>query len=171
MDTNEFANDKAIDPSQLDVAAIQQADLFFKWASRAVDARAEMDAAKIKVELVEASLSIECRRHPEDFDIAKTTEVSIAAAVKNHRKYTRAVDRYLDARKASMILDKAVEAMEQRKRMLEILVTLHGQSYFAGPSVPHNIVETWREHQEQQQARVRDKQANRVRKRKARKER
>jgi len=35
--------------------------------------------------------------------------------------------------------------MEQRKRMLELLVTLHGQEYFAGPSVPRNLIDAWKE--------------------------
>jgi len=148
MNMDEFAVDRTIEPTELDVEAAQQADLFFKWAQRAVKARARVDRQKLRLDTLDARLSLECRSHPENFGLERTTEGAIVAAVKTHEDYAKAYDAYLRAKESSALMDKAVEAMEQKKRMLEVLITLHGQQYFAGPSVPRDLSAAWQEHQQ-----------------------
>lgn len=148
LDPEEWTRDRQIDPGQLDIEAIRQAEVFFKWAERSVDAKAEADRNKLALDIQEASLAIKCRDHPEKFGLVKATEGAINAAVKTHPYYEEAYTKWLDSRANWQLLEKMVEAMEQRKRMLEILITLHGQEYFAGPSVPHDLVATWKEAQE-----------------------
>jgi len=95
----------------------------------------------------------------------KVTESAIASRARIDDEYVELYKELLDAKAESALLDQAVAAMEQRKRMLEILVTLHGQEYFAGPSVPRSLVDAWKEHQGRQTARVNDKQQAALRKR------
>lgn len=164
MDAERMAKDRLIDPSQLDLAAATQADVFFHWAKEASEARGKMDQAKIQIELVENRIALDCRSNPEKYGLAKTTEAAIAAVVKNHREYQQAVSRHLKAMQESQLAVCAAAAMEQRKRMIEVLVTLHGQQYFAGPSVPRDLVTAWNDRQKQQEADLNKKQGARARK-------
>jgi len=143
MDTDRFAQDKSIDPSRLDLECVTQTDKFFYWAQLAMIANAAVDKAKLHLEVVKAHLDVECRRDPTEFGIAKPTEAAVDAAVRCHSKYQQAYARYLDAKEEARLLDIAVATMEQKKRMLEHLITLHGQQYFAGPSVPRDLVSEW----------------------------
>ena len=169
MDRSQFDIDKTIDPGQLDVEAVQQAGLFFKYAEESVKAKAQVDRMKMALDVMEAKLQAEVRESPEKFGLVKVTEAAIAAAVKTSTRYTDAYDAFLKAREVSGLVDVAREAMEQKKRMIEVLVTLHGQQYFAGPSVPRNLVDAWQEHQKNVTGEVNDRQIGRARKR-ARKE-
>ncbi len=163
MDLNEFDNDKSIEPGQLDVEIVRQPDLFFKWAERAVAARKEMDRAKLALDILEAKLDSQCRDNPETFGLQRVTESAVSLAIKKSKRYKDAYHAYIDARHTAALLDKAVEAMEQKKRMLEILVTLHGQQYFAGPSVPRDLVGEFQRHREAISKRTNERQLKKVR--------
>ena len=165
MDVNEFQRDKTIDPERLDVECIRQPERFFYWAQQAVEASVEVERARLRADVTEARLEIECRQKPEEFGIAKPTESAIKAAVKIHPKYRKAYKKYLKARENAKLLDAAVTAMEQKKRMLESLITLHGQQYFAGPSVPRDLVAEWKEHQQRIETSVNERQKARTRRR------
>lgn len=143
MDRAEFEADHKIDPLQLDLECTRQPELFFKWAERLVEAKAAVDQAKYKWDVTEAKLALDIRSKPGDYGLTKTTEPTIAAAVKTNAKYKKARERWLEARGKADMLEKAVGAMEMKKRMLESLITLHGQQYFAGPSTPRNLGEAW----------------------------
>ena len=56
-------------------------------------------------------------------------------------KYKKANEEFLNAKYEVDVAQAAVVAMSQRKDALENLVRLHGQQYFAGPKVPHDISE------------------------------
>ena len=74
----------------------------------------------------------------------------------------------IEAAKVHALLSNAVMAMEQRKRMLEVLITLHGQEYFAGPSTPRNLVQACIDAKEKKIKEGEDKQKKKLRKRKKR---
>ena len=160
--TDNFAKHRKIDPSQLDIEAVQQAELFFKYAEQAVKAKSKAEKLKFKLEVTEANLSLDCRANPEDFGLVKPTENAIASAIKSNDKYIKLHNEYLDACEEYSMCDKMVNALEQKKRMIEVLVTLHGQQYFAGPSVPRDIIQTWKDHQENLERRVNEKQKRRL---------
>lgn len=166
MDRSEFDQDHRIDPLQLDVEATQQPELFFKWAERAVEARATMDRAKLRLETIEALCALDVRNNPAAYGLAKTTEGGIKASVKTEPKYAQAHDAYVKARKDSALLDKAVMAMEMKKRMIETLITLHGQSYFAGPATPRNLGDMYQKQKAARSKNVTKRQKNKIRKRK-----
>ncbi len=146
MKESEFKEDLQIDPNALDVNAGEQSELYFKWAKKAVAAREAQDEAKLFLDICEAELSSRARLDPDSFGIARVTETAVLTAVRLHPKYEEAQAVHIKARKEAAILEKAVAAMEQRKRMIELLVTLHGQEYFAGPAVPRDFVEAWKHH-------------------------
>jgi hypothetical protein len=165
MDLKRFENDRKIDPSSLDLVAATQSEVFFYWAQRAVEARMASDRAKLAFDLVESRLKLQARANPADFGLAKVTESGVDEVVKVNKEYLAAQEEYLKAREESLLLDWAVQALEQRKRMIEVLVTLHGQQYFAGPSVPNNLVENWLTYQEGRREKLNETQRRTVRRR------
>jgi len=162
---NEFEKEKSIDPQQLDLECVRQTDLFFKYAHQSVDAQVEVDRAKMRLEVVEAGLELAIRKDPEQFGLIKPTESAIKAAVRLDNKYSNALERYINAKREAKLLEIAVDTMDQKKRMLENLITLHGQQYFAGPSVPRDLVAAWKEGQEQSEQSLNERQRARTRRR------
>lgn len=164
VDLEQFEQDRAIDPAALDVAALTQADVFFQWAMRATQAKTELEEAKLKSQLVESRLNLEARASPEKFLIeGRVTEAVIQSVVTLHPSFLKAQRRWIRAREKSVLLDRIVEAMEQRKRMIEVLVTLHGQQYFAGPSVPRNLAQAYQDYRDKIAKEVTSKQTRRTR--------
>lgn len=170
MDANEFQADKRIDPNQLDVECARQSERFHHWAELAVEAGYKLDRAKLKLEVTKAKLEIDCRRSPADFGLSKLTENGIEAAVNAHEDYLDAYEAWIKARRESRLLDKAVESMDSKRRMLESLIRLHGQQYFSGPSVPRDLVSSWKEYQDKLSTNVNDKQKSKIRGRRKREE-
>jgi hypothetical protein len=168
MDGNQFQRDKEIDPNQLDVECVRQSDRLHHWAEQAVEAGYRMDRAKLKLEVTKARLEIQCRRKPADFGLAEAREKGIEAAVIAHEEYQDAYKAWLDARKEAKLLDAAVNSMESKRRMLEGLIKLHGQQYFAGPNVPKDLVSSWKEYQDRLSMNVNTKQKSKARLRRRR---
>ena len=164
MDMQQFHADQKLDPTQLDLAACVQGEMFFHWAEQAVAARRQVDRAKLNLELVESQRAMEIRNEPQNYGLQKVTEAGIKEMVKVQTDYREAADHLLDARHESGLLDAAVTAMEQRKRMIEVLITLHGQQYFAGPSVPRDLGAAWSKYQQDRIGALADRQRARVRK-------
>jgi hypothetical protein len=136
----DIKQDTQIDPLQLDVECLRQADLFIEWAEKAVE-------AKIMMEKTEAALQLQARKYPDKFGLEKVTDASVNAVVKTNAKCIR-------TRRESMLLDRAVKALEIKKRMLENLVTLNGQQYFASPSSPRDLGEVWLRKREEEEEKL-----------------
>lgn len=163
MDLLEFEADRKIDPHALDIACLEQPYLFFKYAEKAIDARTAADQAKLRKEIIEAELDIKVRRNPGKYGLEKVTDPSVKAAVLRHPKYSAAMGEWLTARDTQAVLEQAVGAMEMRKRMLEALVTLHGQGYFSVPNAPRDLATAWLKSREHQDGIARDNQARAAR--------
>lgn len=163
MDPNQFRDDREIDPHQLDVECIRQAERTYHWAQASVEASAAEDRAKFQFELVQGRLEMEARQHPERFGLTKITDPGIKAAVRIHKSLIAAYDDWIEAKKQSRLLNAAVNAMEVKKRMLQGLISLHGQQYFAGPDVPRDLVGEWKDHQDRTEQSVNKRQRKRTR--------
>lgn len=162
---DELETDKVIEPHQLDVECTRQPDVFFKWAERAVFARGEMERSKSAMSAIEARLQMECRREPELFGLKNATEGAVSAAVKCSDKFRKAQEAYYDAATISAWMDRAVDAMDVKRKMLDALVRLHGQEYFAGPSVPRSLEDAWRSYRKSSNEQVDGAMKQRARKR------
>lgn len=165
MDVEQFQEDKTINPNQLDLECALQPERFFRWAEACAQASFEVDKAKLNVDVTKAQLDRDCRQDPTSFGLVKATEGAVDAAVKCSGAYLEALDRLNNARSDYQLLQAAVTTMDHKKRMLELLVTLHGQQYFAGPSVPRDLVADWMERQKQTEETINQKQKNKTRKR------
>ena len=164
-DSLEFDLDRRIDPMQLDIECIRQSDIFFKWAERSIEAKSRVDRLKARSDTVLVEIQVKCRANPRRFGLSRVSDASVRSVAQNHSKYKAACDDCAKAREESMWLERAVAALEMKKRMLECLITLHGQKYFAVPSTPRMLDSSWEEKQVEQEVALVDKQRKRKRKR------
>lgn len=162
----ELAADRELDPNALDVACLNQPELFYKWSERAIAAEHEFDQAQFTLSVKNAELNLLIRDDPEAYGLKNKTEKSIESTAEKHPDLMESHQRMLIKKKRWKKLEAAKKAMEIRKHMIEALIQLHGQQYFAGPSVPRNLGEAWLEFRKEQDERVNRKQgaiARRVR--------
>ena len=146
MDKQELENDRTIDPSQLDIEAVQQAETYSKWAERAVIAAAHVETLEFEFSALQADLQIQARGQPVKAGCKAPTEESFKAWVAAHPKVREAQERIIEARKEESLLKAATASLHMKKQMLELLGQLHGQQYCAGPGVPRNLMEAWAAH-------------------------
>lgn len=137
----DYELDITIQEDQLDIECLEQPRLMLKYTRHAAEMRRKADEAEEALDVVKAEVEKEIREDPEHFNIPKITEAAVKAAILLERRYKAANKTFINAKFEAKVADGAVKAFENRKDMLEALIKLHGQSYFAGPSVPHNITE------------------------------
>lgn len=164
----ELDRDCAIDPLQLDVEVTAQAETFFRWAERSIAARTSADRLKQKLDELESSLQLKVRKTPERFGLEKVTEGAISAIVTTHPDMRAMQKKVARARERAAFLEQAVRSMDMKKRMLELLVTLHGQQYFAGPTQPRNLPEQYARFRKQREHNMIARQREGTRKRRVR---
>jgi len=137
----DYENDIQIRQDELEMEWLDQPSLMFKYAKNAAEMRRFLDLSKEKLDLAKAEIDKEIRTNPEKFGIEKITETVVANSMLATLKYKKANEEFLNAKYEVDVAQAAVVAMSQRKDALENLVRLHGQQYFAGPKVPHDISE------------------------------
>lgn len=131
--------DIRIDESALDIEALRQSELMKTYTEEEADAKNELDRAEEAVDILHVKLDKEIRQDPDKFDVEKITETVVLNTIKNNEEYQEARKAVLDARHDLNNAKSAVRSIEVKKSMIETLVKLHGQSYFAGPSVPRDL--------------------------------
>jgi len=165
-DENEFERDKLIDPNNLDLECLNQPELFCKWADRATLAEEYYEAAKFKTKVVEACLQNDARANPEKFGLTKVTDTAIKATALIHDSHQEAYKAEIEAQRILGLLKNAVRTMDMKKRMIEELGRLHGQKYFAGPSVARTLDRSWHERKQGDDENLIDRQRKGLRRRK-----
>lgn len=141
-----FDEDRQIQPHQLDVECVRQADRFFHWCEKLIEQKHRVEMLELGYDALEARLQLKCRESPADFGLQNATEKAVSAAVMATKEILSAREKVLQEKRRLQLLERAVSAMEMKKRMLESLITLHGQEYFAGPSTPHDLVSVWEDY-------------------------
>lgn len=139
MDTNEFKQDLAIDPNQLDEEWLRHPVLFFRYAEMSSEAQQIRDLAKDNLDVAKAQADKEERQILEGSLGKKPTEAMVAAAVNENELVRHAIEQYNDAVYDYNMAVNAVRAFEHRKKALENLVQLHAAQWFAGPKEPRNL--------------------------------
>ncbi len=147
-----YEKDIKIDETALDVEWLEQPRLMLKYTKHQALMEREMLNAKEEVELCRAELDREIRSDPDKFGVAKITETVVNNLIISNEKYKETYDEYLEMKYEYEVAKGAVQAFRDRKEALENLVRLHGQQYFAGPSVPRDLSKEWQDKQKQTQA-------------------
>lgn len=158
MNTDQFRDDLRIDVNALDVAAATQADLFFYWAEKSAKTKTKYERTKQQLDLLRARLQLEARESPEKFGLVRVTEAAITAVVEGSETVIEKVGELLRAREDVLVLEQCVAAMDQRKKMICELISLHGLQYFAGPSTPRNIMSAYKDHAKRREEDLRRRQ-------------
>lgn len=122
-----------IDQNRLDEECVSQPRLYMKYATELADAKFDYDEAKARFDVAKAEIQLDVRDNPEEFGLKKVTEATIEAAVIASEAYQTAQKKVNQCKHAVALLEAAVGAIDHKKRMLENLVTLHGQNYFSQP--------------------------------------
>ena len=146
-----YERDMAIDVTALDVEWVEQAELAMKYGRLWADARDALERANETVKLTKAELTVKINEKPEKYlgEGTKVTVANVEACIMNHDDYKNAREEWLSAMKEANLLAVAKNEISfTRKSALENLVTLHGQNYFAGPSVPRNLKEKMEQRKE-----------------------
>ena len=134
-----YEKDLVIDDSALDFECLEQASLFMKYAKHQAQTEKEKDEVKEKLDLVKAELDKDIRSNPEKFEVEKITDKVVENTIILQPEYKKVTKEYLQAKFEWQTSKGAVEAFNQRKEMIEALIKLHGQSYFAGPRTPRDL--------------------------------
>jgi len=134
-----------IDSLKLDEEWLNQPKMRQLWGEKLADAQLELDDAKSSLAVVTAELDNEIRSDPDIYGIKKITESAIASAIPRNELHQRAMKKLNKARHQVNVLQAAVEALEHRRAALKSLVELHGQDYFAVPSMPRGVKNKRRE--------------------------
>lgn len=145
-----YEKDIRIDETALDVEWLNQPELMRKYTRYQAGLQLDEDEAKENLEFITAELDKEIRSNPEKFGIEKITEGVIKNTILLQDKYKDINKEYLNAKFENNTGKGAIKAIDNRKKALENLVTLHGQQYFAGPKVPRNL--SWEVQERQKRA-------------------
>lgn len=141
MDSNKinYEEDIEIDEEALDIACLDQPKLMLKYSRYAALKQKEADQLKEQLDVVKAGLDLDIRSNPTKYNLDKITEAAVTNTILLHREYSVVQKLYTEAKYEANLANKATVAFEQRKSMLETLTRLHGQQYFAGPSIPRDL--------------------------------
>lgn len=147
-----YEKDVTIDENSLDIEWIEQPKLMLKYGTTLSDGVRALEFAKEQLEVVRAELDKEIRQNPEKFEIQKITESVVQNTILLQEKYQEQNNKVIEAKHTVDMAKTAVRSMDGKKDALENLVRLHGQQYFAGPSVPRDLSKEWEAKQKQKSA-------------------
>lgn len=137
-----YEKDIEIDGQSLDQEWLRQASIFAKYSRELAYLDRAAKLADEHVKTVRSELIEKINKDPEKYlgkDI-KATDAKVEAAYRQQSVYIKSKEARIEAEYQRDLVKVAVDAFNyHRKAALEGLVTLHGQNYFAGPSVPHDI--------------------------------
>lgn len=149
-----YQDEMHIDENMLDMEILDQPELMVKYSTLLAEAKQERDLAKEALDLLKAEIDRDIRNDPDKYELPKITEPVVSGAILMQDEYQEALKILHDANFEVNVLQGVVYAVDARKSALENLVKLHGQEYFAGPAVPHDLSELRKEKQENLHHRV-----------------
>lgn len=121
-----------IDKAALDIMALNQVDMRAEVSESLTACEQAVQAAEAKLELIHARLLLRANKEPGLFGlVGKPTDALIKAAVIADDEYQAAQAELLECKHALKSWKGVDAALDDRRRMLEALVSLHGRDYWA----------------------------------------
>jgi hypothetical protein len=120
---------------------LRQPTLFHEWAEALASAKNDVDRKEAAFKLVEAQVFARVRENPTAYGLEKATVDSIKYAVIASKQYQAAQEAYLTACEEAAKIDAMVKAISLRKNLLQDLVVLRMNDYYAEPNVPRKFRE------------------------------
>jgi len=129
-------SDVEFDIHRLDVEMNRQAPLMLSYSSDLADVRRDLDIAKSRLGVVAAEIADSIRGDPECYGLeGKASETAIKALLPKEDGYVAAENKVRGYKHDVDILAGYVEALKDRRKMLEKEVDLWLGGYFAEPRV------------------------------------
>jgi len=121
--------DLAIDKYNLDSLCENQASLYFFYSEKLAKLDNELGDIKFKLKEMEAGLDIYFRTNGISPDI-KTTEAAISSAITSNKEVSDLRKDVIEKQKEMNSLENMLKALDQKKKMLELLVQLYVHNYY-----------------------------------------
>lgn len=137
----DYEKDMYTDETALDVEWLHQANLARKYGKHVAELRKQVNKLEEKKKTIRAELIQYANRNPiEACGKEKPNAADIESYYRSQNEYKQVVNDLLDAQYELEYAEVAKnEIAFTRKATLENLVKLHGQQYFAGPSIPRDL--------------------------------
>lgn len=137
----DFERDIQVVISRLELEWVRQPQLVWQYGKLAADAKDEVSRIENEISMHEAEVAANVRRKPELHGLPpdKVTDKNIKYAIELDAGFQRLNRQLRIAKKNYDIIERAVTAIDHKKRALEHLVKLLSMDYFSGPSVPHKV--------------------------------
>lgn len=154
-----YEEDIKIDEQALDVEWLEQGELALKYAKHASEMEKEAARAEERVKTIRSELINEVNADSDGtIGKSKPNAADIEAYYRTRQRYKEAKDDAVEKRNEADFAELARrEVSTTRRKALEQLVNLHGQMYFAGPSVPRDLTQQKEEKQKQANQKVKTK--------------
>lgn len=138
----DYDKDMYIDEQALDIEWLEHGTMAKKYIKHLVQKRKEAALAHEKVKTIRSDLILQAKSEGEKLIGCKPTDPVVEAYYRSHKKYKEIKEEYLEAQEEAEYAELAQKEICYTRRMaLEQLVKLHGQMYFAGPSIPRDLAE------------------------------
>lgn len=147
----DYEKDKQLHPDKLDIHWLEQATIGIKYGKYAAKMAKIAAEAEEDIKIVRSKLIKLANEQPLKYcKKEKPTAQDVEAFYRTHKEHIEAKQAFIDATyEADVARAVYMELGLGRKAALENLVKLHGQQYFAGPSVPRDLSKEWENNQKQ----------------------
>ena len=141
MSSGDFRKDLEIDPIALDIAIIEQPQLFYRYSKMLADAEKEVKQTHERLKVKRSELIKEANEDPDGClgTGVKPTAAPVEAYYRNHQEHKDAKTALIDAEHERDLLNACVFSIRQRKDTLQGLIQLAIMGYFSTPKDPRNL--------------------------------
>lgn len=148
--------DIPIDVNALDIESLNQPELEQRYIDRLSELRGIKMEADENVKTIRSELIRQANESPEECcNKPKPNANDIEAYYRTHTDYKEAKEEYIEAFDQYESFKDTKDLIHfTRAQSIENLITLYGQSYFAGPSNPRDLKKIQRERAEERTKRI-----------------
>ncbi len=139
-----YEQDMHINETALDIEWLNQARTALKYGRNWAECKQRLTLTEENIKLVRSELIKEVNEDPVEYlgEGVKPIDRNVEAYYRNHLRHKAAKSEWIEAQFEANVAEIAYKEFSwARKAALENLVKLHGQQYFAGPSVPRDLTE------------------------------
>ena len=143
----DYEKDAKVDPSELDVELLRQTSLALKYGRHHAEWTLQVAQLTERKKTLRSELIQQANENPERCcGKPKPNASDIEAYYRTRDSYIDLIKELLQAEYELQMAGVAKwEIAVTRKEVVENLVRLHGQQYFAGPSVPRDLSKEWKQ--------------------------
>lgn len=139
----DYQKDCIIDESALDIECLMQPRLTLSYNAEVAKWERKVSEIKEELDMERAELTKAIMSNPEKYGLAKTTVDAVNSVILVEESYRTLQDELIATQYELKMAQAAKAGIQDKKSMLELLVKLHGQNYFAGPNLPRDISEEY----------------------------